>query len=694
MSGELGEFCHEFFQDILASADADGLFTEDAFFELFCKQLIDAGELETADRALYQSARGVRIDGYAGDPSTNEGELVLIIADFSQATEIKSLSRSEMDAAFKRLSNFVSKSLDPSFRQSLEETSPGFGVADLIAKRWHAIEKIKLVLITNRQLSSRVEGRESSELQGIPLAFSVWDIARLHRFVSSGHGREEIEINLLDDFGGALPALPAHLSDAGYEAYLVVIPGTTLAAIYECWGAQLLEQNVRVFLQARGSVNKGIRTTIERDPEMFFAFNNGITATAEGVSFTEDGGRLALTSISNLQIVNGGQTTASIHAASRKKEPGLDKVFVQMKLSIVEQSMASDIVPKISEFANSQNKVSAADFFANHAFHVRFQEFSRRLFAPSPDGTFRESKWFYERARGQYQDARNLLTTAQKRKFDIEFPKSQMIDKTDLAKFLNPWRGFPEIVSRGSQKNFVHFAESIGKEWEKSSDTFNEEFFRHSIAKAIVFREAERLVTKQIWYQGGGIRSRVVPYAIAKLQFDASKIEGVVDLDKIWRRQALTEVLERVLCCGLEAMHGVIAGAPGEIANPLEWAKQQACWARAKSLEVNWPDDWEDTLVGRDEHRANRRTAVRDQRMLNGIEAQTDVIQRGGAFWAEVKAWGIRKRALSPDEISMLTVAVAIPGRLPTERQCVRLIHVLRRLEADGFRAAIDANAS
>ncbi|NKX16866.1 AIPR family protein [Ochrobactrum pseudogrignonense] len=151
----------------------------------------------------------------------------------------------------------------------------------------------------------------------------------------------------------------------------------------------------------------------------------------------------AIASISNLQIVNGGQTTASIHAASRKKEPGLDKVFVQMKLSIVEQSMASDVVPKISEFANSQNKVNAADFFANHAFHIRFRS-SRGASSRRHRTDVQESKWFYERARGQYQDARNLLKTAQKRKFDVEFPKSQMIDKTDLAKFLNPGEAFPK----------------------------------------------------------------------------------------------------------------------------------------------------------------------------------------------------------------------------------------------------------
>ncbi|MEZ5284682.1 MAG: AIPR family protein [Vicinamibacterales bacterium] len=316
----------------------------------------------------------------------------------------------------------------------------------------------------------------------------MWDIGRLHRFAGSG-GREEIVVDLEADFGGGLPVLPAHLSDAGYQAFLAVVPGSQLAAVYERWGARLLEQNVRVFLQARGSVNKGIRNTIENDPEMFFAYNNGITATAEGVETSRDSGGLVVRSVRNLQIVNGGQTTASIHAASRKKDVDLSKVFVQMKLSIIEPSRALDVVPRISEFANSQNRVNAADFFANHPFHVRFEEFSRRVFAPSPDGSFRESKWFYERARGQYQDARTLLNAAQRKKFDLEYPKMQLVEKTDLAKFLNSWRGHPDIVSKGSQKNFAEFARHIGAEWSKDSDAFNEHFYRQSIARRSSFTE-------------------------------------------------------------------------------------------------------------------------------------------------------------------------------------------------------------
>ena len=264
-----------------------------------------------------------------------------------------------------------------------------------------------------------------------------------------------------------------------------------LAAIYDRWGTRLLEQNVRVFLQHRGKVNKGIRATIENEPNMFFAYNNGITATAEEVAIDDDGGRLLLRRLKNFQIVNGGQTTASIHSAQRGKVD-VSQTFVQMKLSVVDPERANRLVPKISEFANSQNRVSAADFFANHPFHVRMEGFSRRIHAPSPDGTFRQSKWFYERARGQYADARGGLTSAQRKKFDLENPRRQLFTKTDLAKFVNVWKERPHEVSLGAQKNFAAFAQRIGQQWETAPDDFNEAWYREAVAKAIVFKATER----------------------------------------------------------------------------------------------------------------------------------------------------------------------------------------------------------
>jgi hypothetical protein len=685
---ELEEFHEEFFQDILAAADAEGNYVEDAFFDRFCEYLVDAGELETADRVQFLSPRGLRVDGYGGDPLSSEDVLSLIVADFSNEPDIGTLTATEMDAIFKRLSNFLTRSRDPGFRNSLEETAPAFGLADLIAQRWTSLQKVRLFLISNRLLSSRVDGRPAGDVDGVPITYSVWDLSRLHRFAASGAEREEVVIDLEADFGGAVDVLPAHLTDATYEAYVLVMPGSQLAAIYDRWGARLLEQNVRVFLQARGNVNKGIRNTLEHDPEMFLAYNNGLTATAEAVETRRTDRGLVLTGLRNFQIVNGGQTTASIHAASRKKDVDLSKVFVQMKLSIVEPSRAMEVVPRISEYANSQNRVSAADFFANHPFHVRLEEFSRRIFAPSPDGTFRQSKWFYERARGQYQDARGVLSSSLRKKFDLEYPRAQVISKTDLAKYLNAWRGHPEMVSRGSQKNFADFAREIGREWSSNSDAFNEAFYRHGIAMAIAFRETERLVSGQEWYQGGGIRSRVVPYAIAKLAYDAERLDCRVDFSRIWRAQTLPSDVRAALAVAAEAVHDVIVNAGTENPNPLEWAKQPACWTRVKALSIAWPEGWERTLVTTAEQVEERRAALKDQRVLNGIEAQMAVVKAGSDVWRRVREWGIERQLLSPDDADILRVASSLPSRVPTEKQSVRVLEVLRMLHDEGLQEA------
>ena len=688
MTIDITEFHEELFQEIHSLADAEGRFAEDAFFDVLTTSLIDAGEIETADRAHHVSPRGIRVDGYGGDPVNSDAVLSLIITDFSQSHDVATLTATNMDATFKRLSNFLDRSLDEGYRNSLEESAPAFGLADLIAARWPSISRVRLFLVTNRMLSSRVDGREAGQLQGVPITYSVWDLGRLHRFVTSGNEREDYMVNL-DEFGGPLLVLPAHLHQADYESYLAVFPGRQLARIYDRWGARLLEQNVRVFLQARGNVNRGLRNTIANYPEMFFAYNNGITATAESIETVASPNGLLLTGMRNFQIVNGGQTTASIHAALRNREVDLDRVFVQMKLSIVNSDRALEIVPKISEYANTQNRVSAADFFSNHPFHIRMEGFSRRLYAPSRDGTFRQSKWFYERARGQYQDGRGRLTQAERRRFDLEYPKPQMFTKTDLAKFLNVWRDQPDVVSRGAQKNFADFASFIGGEWNKHSNDFNEVYYREAIAKAIVFRSVERLVTEQPWYQGG-YRANVVAYAIAKLAHDVAQRGESINFERTWRAQGISPGLREALVVSAKAVHAVIVDPPDRMRNVTEWAKQQACWSRVMGLHVAWPEALEAELVSGAERDEVKRTAVKEQKMLNGIEAQTVVFQAGSALWSDVKVWGMSKGLLSPDDQGILDVAISIPAKVPSEKQSLRTIEILQRLREEGCQMEIE----
>ena len=685
---EVEEFAEELFQDVLAESDAHGQFLEDVFFQKSCELLMEAGELESADRASYRSpTRGIRVDGYGGDPREASDVLSLIVLDFHAAPVVNGLPGSEMDAIFRRGSNFLRQALDTRWREALEETSPAFGLADLAAQRWASVAKVRLLLVTNRALSARVDRRPAGAVAGKDVTYSVWDIRRLHALALAGRAREDLVIDLARDFGGAIPVLPAQQGVADHESYLAVLPGSVLAEIYDRWGARLLEQNVRVFLQARGKVNKGIRVTLENEPAMFFAYNNGITATAEAIDLREKEGQLSLHGLRNFQIVNGGQTTASIHLA-RSRKVDISTTFVPMKLSVVSEERAAALVPRISEFANSQNRVSAADFFANHPFHIRMEEFSRRILAPSPDGTFRQSRWFYERARGQYADARAHLTTTQRKKFDLEHPRNQLFTKTDLAKYVNVWEGRPHEVSLGAQKNFSAFARRIGQAWDKAADDFNEAWFREAVAKAIVFKATERLVSAQPWYQGG-YRANIVAYAIAKLAHDIGSRRQSVDFETIWRRQDVSTGMSEALALVAVQVHDVLIDPPHWTRNVTEWAKKQGCWDRIRALDVGWPTGLDDELMSTEERRDVTRSARKDQRVLNGIEAQTAVVNAGGKFWSEAVSWARSRELLTPKEIQILEVAARIPAKVPTDKQSSRAVELLSRLQEAGYRGEL-----
>lgn len=686
---DVEEFATDFFQEVLNEAEAIGQYSETVFFEKFCNFLVESGDLETADRADYRGPpnSGIRVDGYGGDPLDASGTLSLIIMDFRQSDELGRLVMTEMNTIFHRLYKFLEKARDDRWRNALEETSPAFGLADMISQRWEDISQIRMILLSNRVLSDRVDGRAADEIEGKAVTYNVWDIRRLHRCATRGLGREEIEIDLAGDFGDTLPLLPAHLSAGEYESYLAVVPGQMLASIYDRWGARLLEQNVRVFLQARGNVNKGIRNTLEKDPSMFFAYNNGITATAESVLTDEKNDQLVLTGLRNFQIVNGGQTTASIHMAMRN-QVDLSKVFVQMKLSVVDPERTEDVVPRISEYANSQNRVSAADFFSNHPFHVRMESFSRRIHAPSRDGAFRETKWFYERARGQFNDARSRLSHSQRKKFDLENPRSQLFSKTDMAKFLNVWEQKPDKVSLGAQKNFADFAQGVGQAWKKDEKSFNEAFFREVAAKAIVFRSTEKVVSNQPWYQGG-YRANIVAYAISKLAHDVAGKKRAVDFLEIWNRQSISIEMEEALALVARKVHDILIDTPTGMRNVTEWAKKQACWHRVKELNVDWPGNFIRELVSLEEDKGRKREGRKDQEVLNGIEAQTAVFSAGGAFWKEAMEWGLGRNLLSERDVGLLKIAGHIPRKIPTENQAKSLVEIHSRIQAEGFAVEI-----
>lgn len=486
----------------------------------------------------------------------------------------------------------------------------------------------------------------------------------------------------MDEHGGPVPLLPADTGGGDHESYLAVLPGSTLASIYDRYSARLLEQNVRVFLQARGNVNKGIREPLKSNPSMFFAYNNGITATAQGVEIDTRTGATMLTALTDFQIVNGGQTTASIAHALRA---GIDlsKVAVQIKLSIVDRERAEVIVPDISRFANTQNRVNAADFFATSALHVRIKEISKRLYAPPEEGSVRQTRWFYERARGQYADAKSRRTPSERKKFEMEHPRAQVLAKTDLAKIDMTWRLRPHHVSFGAQKCFAAWTQVAGDEWLKNPDHFNEGWFREMVAKSIIWKTLERMTSKASWYTNG-LRANTVTYGIAKVVHDLADRNAVLDLRKVWDAQNPSEDLLDVLDVAAQAAHEFLL-KPLEGSNPTEWAKKQAAWKALSSVKLAYGPQLTAVSISAEDARAEKSSARRQQKLLTGIEAQTTVVTLGAEFWQGARVWARQRKLTTAKEDGVLQVAAGQRGGLISEKQAVIAMSVLERMEEIGF---------
>ncbi|MDB5412971.1 MAG: hypothetical protein JWR10_1306 [Rubritepida sp.] len=615
-----------FWEGLLFDAQASAEPQAAAFFGLYSKLAAENGDCPdlTYTPVRQEGRGGYQVDGCALD--LERGDLFLAISDFRSGRELETLNAAQIDTLFERVRRFCEQAVKSTFINAIEETSPAFEAAWPIYSGRAHIRRIRVVLFSNARLSTRRKPEASGEVLGVPFVCSVLDFARYAEISAARDGQEPIEIDVTALNGSPLPCLPAHSIDGEHASYLVAVPGTFLAEIYGLYGARLLEQNVRTFLQAKTKVNVGIIRTLETAPEMFFAYNNGLTATAGGITTVRlQDGNLGIATIENLQIVNGGQTTASILYASdtqrKERRADLSRVFVQMKLSVVNPERLNEIVPKISRFANTQNKISEADFFSSHPIHLVLERISRQQSAPAKAGSLSGSKWFYERARGQYSDRLAYGTAAERRRFELEFPRDQFIDKTDLAKFEVTFECRPHIVSRGAQKCFLEYAEKVGKAWEASDAGFNEYWFRSVVAEAITFRWTDKMVGMSEWYQQDrGYKAQVVTYTIAWLVNHLHEKKLEIDLNLIWRRQELPSELGEVLRQIAPQVARTIKNAPPQMKNVGEYCKQQACWAAVAGSDYGFSGSMEGLVIDRTEAERSRREAIAAKKVDTDID--------------------------------------------------------------------------
>jgi len=442
--------------------------------------------------------------------------------------------------------------------------------------------------------------------------------------------------------GIPLPCISSNIELEGYQSYLAIIPGTVLAHIYELYGLRLLEQNVRSFLQFSGKINRGIRNTILNEPHMFIAFNNGIATTAEEVRIIDlpNNQGKAISFVKDLQIVNGGQTTAAIYHSWKKYKADITDTYVQMKLTTIKNpDKFTETVGRIAEYANTQNKISISDLSSNKESLVKLEHLSRTIWAPPKAGDSLQTRWFFERARGQYKNERirQGFTPARRKSLDLKNPRKQMFTKELLAKYVNSFEEIfknrklvigPHIVVRGSQKNYAQF---LLYNFPENPD---EIYFQDIVAKAIIFKTAEKVYGIKP-NSIGDMRYITVPYSIAWL---TQKMENKLDYYQIWKRQSISDDFKDVLYNLMFQVDRFIRdNAPGSLYG--EWAKKEECWLVLKDypFEINI-DIFQKYLINENSD-SSRMSGLSDTDKLLRQEKLNEIKELGADNWKTIYLW-------------------------------------------------------
>ena len=712
------EVLHE---DIAAATRAEGGTEEEQFLLYATGILMDAEEFDDFVDCHYEGLTrrkgNMRIDGYAKDEA--DGSCCAFITIYRGEEGSDSIIGEDINSAFKKIRLFVEECIRTEAYLSIRTKVAADFARDLFYES-ESISKFRFFLLTdayNRQLNKNIKDAKIGEK---PVELNVWDVERLFDLVVSKSQKESIEIDLLKMGFSGIPCvkavdcrnvtadieltpktqeeneeddeLPENIIT--YTSYLAVVPGKVLSDLYLEYGSRLLEGNVRSFLSVRGKVNKGIQSTIKNYPDMFFAYNNGIAATATEIEteLYEDG--LHITKIWDLQIVNGGQTTASLAntllSAKKNETIQLEKVFVPMKISVLERSMSEKIIPKISEYSNSQNKVDASDFFSNHPFHIRMEGFSRKTPTPSGRGKQFQQYWFYERTRGQYNQGKmKLRTRSALKQYSDRFPESQVIKMLDVAKYMEIYLCHPDVVSKGKQKTLQLFAEDIKKEWQKSDASFNAYYFKRVVALAIIFKRADELIKQSKWYkETRSYKANVIAYTLSIIFYTIAKYHKGYELDctHIWNMQdTYLELEEQIETLSYE-VYQYITG-PRETENVTEWCKKEICWTRAKARHWTITDPFIESLIPVEEVREEKKEEQKKQKFVNGVDVLTEVITRGPAYWNKVLAWEKQHPGLSPKEKDIIRIICNIPftGRIPSEKQAKIVADARQRLIREGM---------
>ncbi len=705
--------------DMALQADANYSTSEEEFIQYVTGILIDAEEFDDFTECYWEGVSrrkaNMRIDGYSLDDS--DDSCCVFITDYRGPHGESALYADEISSLFSKVKYFINEAIKYELYLELEESTEVYEFAKTLHYDYGKISKFRLYLLTdayNRQRSKNIKDTAIAEKT---VELNVWDINRLFDVINSTAQKESVEISF-PDFGiTGVPCVNAvsyidaiadievdpsaedeeqESNKITYSSYLAAFPGRILCDLYLEYGSRLLEGNVRSYLSARGKVNKGILSTIKNYPEMFFAYNNGIAATATELDTAMTPQGPVITRIKDLQIVNGGQTTASLASAilTAKKDETVDisQVFVPVKVSVLDHSMAEKIIPKISEYSNSQNKVDASDFFSNHPFHIRMEGLSRKIHTPAVHGNQYQQYWFYERTRGQYNQGKMKFKpkSAQMKAYEQRYPENQVIKMVDLAKYMELYWEDPAAVSKGKQEIVKAFAERIKKEWVKSDAEFNQFYYKRVVALAIIFRETDSIIKGTDWYkEKKSYKANVVAYTMSVIFHYIHTRYPDMELDfmRIWDAQELYTEIRKQLSVLCTEVYGFITQPDRYVENVTQWCKREACWELAQKQRWSFYRSFVETLIPKSEQKYSEKEAKEEQKVANEVDALKYIMAQGGLYWQRVLEWGIQRKLVSGMEQDILKMASRIEtaGRIPSVKQANILLRCRERLIKEGM---------
>lgn len=647
---------------------------QDPFLDVACEILQEHGELDEYQPLATGGIKGGSLAAFHFEEEENRLDLFSVISSTDGKFGTPDL-RKAVQRAVKVLDFANSRRDHPSSEEGMAE------FCEALKKSVNRTSRIRLLVLSASEGARGLEVDEPTVWNSHPIEVRLWDSAKLERLLGSGAAREGIRVELGEFPLGAEGVLMLHsgIPNRVYETYLAFLPGDLLADVYRKFGARLLERNVRSFLQVRGKVNKGIRETIRLDPGMFLAYNNGLAVTVTGMEGRKEGDAFRATAFADFQIVNGGQTTASL---SKAKQDGLsmDGISVQVKfahLKNVDGDREEELIGNIARYANSQNKIRDTDLASSYAFYRKLEELSRAVVARPRRGKDSLTYWFFERSRGQYLTEKNAFGRGAKlAKFLKENPREQLITTSDVAKFEHTWDCRPHDVSRGSQKNFLMFQEGL----EERRTLPDEAWFRRLVAKAILFKATDQVVRQQNF---GGYKANITAYTLAWV---AHRTGRGIDLEAIWNAQECPGDLIQVLAKASYGVDRLLRDSHGR--NVTENAKRKETWDRIAQDDLGLdPDDL--ALLEEIRQRVANRNPGEQLAELDEDERRMvqEVMAHPASMWMELVMWSKQTDVLQGWQRSILfSVARRLQtGLPPSVKQAKQVLKALDQAREKGF---------